>query len=414
MAQTFAIDIPQSKIDLLQKKLHLTTFPDELHPDPGWDQGTPLSAVTRLAGIWKDWDWRRAESDLNKYPQFTTKIDVEEFGELDIHFLHQKSTVEKAIPLLFVHGCTVPPRFLPCITLLIADKEPKGLVLMLNATPGAPSFHVVAPSLPNFGFSSGVKKRGFALAQYAETLHKLMASLGYDQYVTQAGDWGFWITRSIGKLYPRHCKASHLNMVYAQPPSLLVNPIEKVGDMIMPYSEQEKQTVDRKKWFQAESRGYNVLQSTKPQTLAYGLADSPVALLAWLYEKLHDWSDDYPWTDDEILTWVSIYYFSTAGPGAAQRIYYETMHTEGGECTYENLQTWTPGVKLGLAYNPKDLENVPKRWGRTLGEVVYEVENDTGGHFYAHEKPDYLVRDLRVMFGKGGGAFGVVDGCDGY
>jgi hypothetical protein len=131
-------------------------------------------------------------------------------------------------------------------------------------------------------------------------------------------------------------------------------------------------------------KGYNVLQSTKPQTLAYGLADSPVALLAWLYEKLHDWSDDYPWTDDEILTWVSIYYFSTAGPGAAQRIYYETMHTEGGECTYENLQTWTPGVKLGLAYNPKDLENVPKRWGRTLGKVVYEVENDTGGYVYSH------------------------------
>jgi pimeloyl-ACP methyl ester carboxylesterase len=131
----------------------------------------------------------------------------------------------------------------------------KILPQLSSTTPGAPSFHVVAPSLPNFGFSSGVKKRGFALTQYAETLHKLMLSLGYDQYVTQAGDWGFWITRSIGKLYPSHCKASHLNMVYAQPPSLLVNPIEKVGDMIMPYSEQEKQTVDRKKWFQAESRG---------------------------------------------------------------------------------------------------------------------------------------------------------------
>jgi hypothetical protein len=108
MAQNFTIDIPQFKIDLLHKKLHLATFPDELHPDPAWDQGTPLSEVTRLADKWKDWDWRRAEKDLNKYPQFTTKIDVEEFGELDIHFLHEKSTVEKAIPLLFVHGCTTP------------------------------------------------------------------------------------------------------------------------------------------------------------------------------------------------------------------------------------------------------------------------------------------------------------------
>ncbi|KAM3066249.1 hypothetical protein ACMFMG_003239 [Clarireedia jacksonii] len=403
MAQTFTIDIPQFKLDILHKKLYLTTLPDELHPDPGWDQGTPLSEVTRLADKWKTWDWKRAEEKLNKFPQFTTKIDVKGFGGLDIHFLHQRSTVEKAIPLLFVHGW--PGSYVEVL---------KVLPQLCSATPGCPSFDVIAPSLPNFAFSSGVKKRGFALAQYAEALHKLMLSLGYEQYVTQAGDWGFWITRTMGKLYPEHCKASHLNMVFAQPPSLLVNPIEKVGDMISPYSKHEKQTIERKKWFQAESRGYNVLQSTKPQTLAYGLADSPVALLAWLYEKLHDWSDDYPWTDDEILTWVSIYNFSTAGPGAPQRIYYETMHTEGGECTYENLQKWTPRVKLGLTYNPKDLENVPKRWGRTLGEVVYEVENDSGGHFYAHEKPDLLVRDLRIMFGKGGGAFGVVNGYDGY
>jgi hypothetical protein len=108
MAHTFTIDVPHSKIDLLQKKLHLTILPDELHPDPSWDQGTPLSEITRLADKWKVWDWRLAEEGLNKYPQFTTKIDVEEFGELDIHFLHQKSTVDKAIPLLFVHGCTIP------------------------------------------------------------------------------------------------------------------------------------------------------------------------------------------------------------------------------------------------------------------------------------------------------------------
>ncbi|KAM3084785.1 hypothetical protein ACMFMG_003239 [Clarireedia jacksonii] len=293
MAQTFTIDIPQFKLDILHKKLYLTTLPDELHPDPGWDQGTPLSEVTRLADKWKTWDWKRAEEKLNKFPQFTTKIDVKGFGGLDIHFLHQRSTVEKAIPLLFVHGW--PGSYVEVL---------KVLPQLCSATPGCPSFDVIAPSLPNFAFSSGVKKRGFALAQYAEALHKLMLSLGYEQYVTQAGDWGFWITRTMGKLYPEHCKASHLNMVFAQPPSLLVNPIEKVGDMISPYSKHEKQTIERKKWFQAESRGYNVLQSTKPQTLAYGLADSPVALLAWLYEKLHDWSDDYPWTDDEILTWT--------------------------------------------------------------------------------------------------------------
>jgi hypothetical protein len=129
--------------------------------------------------------------------------------------------------------------------------------------------------------------------------------------------------------------------------------------------------------------GYNYLQSTKPQTLAYSLADSPVSLLAWIYEKLHDWSDLYPWTDDEILTWVSIYYFSRAGPGAALRIYYEVMHTKsdgfGRDCGYEKLLEWNGSVKLGLAYNPKELDIFPRIWGRTLGRVVYEVENEGGG-----------------------------------
>ncbi|KAM0151547.1 hypothetical protein ACHAQE_008485 [Botrytis cinerea] len=424
----FNILVPQDKINTLQTKLSLATFPDELPSESAsaWDQGPPLSEIQRLTEKWKTWNWRNVENSLNEYPQFTTKIDVEGFGELDIHFLHQESPVKNAIPLLFVHGW--PGSFLEVFKILPHLQSPAA-----STSSPHPSFHIVAPSLPNFGFSSGVKKRGFAMAQYAETLNKLMIKLGYSEYVTQAGDWGFWITRAIGKLYPKHCKASHLNMVYAQPPKLFSNPIEKIGDMFMPYSELEKRAVERRKWFQAESRGYNVLQSTKPQTLAYGLADSPVALLGWIYEKLHDWSDEYPWSDDEILTWVSVYYFSTAGPGTPQRIYYETMHTsEDKECTVDKLQQWTADVKLGLAYNPKDLENVPKRWGRTLGNVVYEVENDSGGrvwhfllnkdcaanhsdrHFYSHEKPDLLVRDLRAMFGKGGKAFSIVQGRDGY
>ncbi|KAF7880007.1 uncharacterized protein EAF02_007644 [Botrytis sinoallii] len=392
----FNISVPQDKINTLQTKLSLATFPDELPSESTsrWDQGPPLSEIQRLAEKWKTWDWRSVENSPNEYPQFTTKL------------MNKESPVENAIPLLFVR----PGSYLEVLKILPHLQSPA------STSSPHPSFHIIATSLPNFGFSSGVKKRGFAMAQYGETLNKLMIKLGYDEYVTQAGDWGFWITRAIGKLYPKHCKASHLNMIHAQPPTLFSNPIEKIGDMFMPYSKLEKRTVERRKWSQAESRGIapccltvdNVLQSTKPQTLAYGLADSPVALLGWIYEKLHDWSDEYPWSDDEILTWVSIYYFSTAGPGAAQRIYYETMHTsEDEECT-------TADVKLGLAYNPKDLENVPKRWGRTLGHVVYEVENDSGGHFNSHEKPDLLVRDLRAMFGKGGGAFSIVKGRNGY
>ncbi|KAF7884056.1 uncharacterized protein EAF01_011479 [Botrytis porri] len=165
----------------------------------------------------------------------------------------------------------------------------------------------------------------------------------------------------------------------------------------MPYSELKKRTIERRKY---------VLQSTKPQTLAYGLVNLLVALLGWIYEKLHDWSDEYPWTNDEILTWdQELLRESTMKP---------PMHTpEDKECTVGKLQQWTADVKLGLAYNPKDLENVPKLWGRTLGNVGCESHR-FDRHFYSHEKPDLLVRDLRAMFGKGGGAFSMVNGRDGY
>lgn len=153
-------------------------------------------------------------------------------------------------------------------------------------------------------------------------------------------------------------------------------------------------------------------QGTKPQTLGYALADSPVGLLAWIYEKLHDWTDGYPWTEDEVLTWVSIYWFSTAGVAANLRIYYEALHdTQFGR---DRTEKWILHVKLGLAHFPKELTVVPKSWGRTMGPVVYESENESGGHFAAWEKPEAIVRDLQEMFGKGGGAHGVVKGKAGY
>jgi hypothetical protein len=167
--------------------------------------------------------------------------------------------------------------------------------------------------------------------------------------------------------------------------------------------------------------GYNILQRTKPQTLGYGLASSPVFVLAWIYEKLHDWTDAYPWTDDEICTWISIYWFSTAGPAASVRIYYETRHVPN-----KTIQKATgikgraagtgyiPKVPLGLARFPRELAVSPKLWGRALGPVVYEGEHDSGGHFAAWERPHALVGDLRKMFQKGGPCYRAVRGKDGY
>ena len=188
------------------------------------------------------------------------------------------------------------------------------------------------------------------MAQYAETCNKLMLQLGYNEYVTQGGDWGFYVTRALGHFYPEHCKASHINMARGNAPAWSKHPILALQHAITPYSEKDKKGFARTEWFAREGRGYFMEQATKPQTLAYALNDSPVALLAWIYEKLHDWTDGYMWTEDEIFTWVSVYQFSKAGPGAAHRIYYEVMHTKPGPraFTRTEAESYIKGVKLGL------------------------------------------------------------------
>ena len=383
------------KVERLKQKLELADFPDEVTDEP-WSQGPPLDAMKRLVTAWKTFDYSRFEQEINAQPNFETKIEVDGFGALDIHFIHQRNSNSNAIPLLFVHGW--PGSYLEALKI----KE-----LLASAPSSEVQFHLVALSLPNFGFSGGVKQPGFGLKQYADVCHKLMLSLGYSKYATQAGDWGYWITRAVGHSYPDHCVASHYNMIFANAPSWTSHPLLALQHAVTPYSKSERNGEKRTQWFVETSKGYNVLQSSKPQTLGYSLADSPVGLLAWLYEKLHDWSDDYPWSDHEILTFASVYWFSEAGPAAAQRIYYEVTHEKDPDFTYQGVIRYMPKVKIGLTWNPKELEIFPKNFGRTLGNVVYEAENEQGGHFYAHEHPGWLVRDLHKMFGKDINAFGL-------
>lgn len=398
----YTVAVPDERLRNLQAKLELAEFPDELDA-AGWDYGVPLADIKRLTAYWKgNFNWRNQEEEINKLPNFQTEIQIDGFDALKIHFIHQKSDTPNAIPLLFCHGW--PGSFLEVVKLL---------PLLGNPGKDVPAFHIVAPSLPNFGFSEGPKKRGFAMKQYAETCHKLMLQLGYGQYVTQGGDWGSHITRLMDLLYPQHVKASHINYVSpAKPPTFTNSPIAALQHAIIPYSESEKAGLARTEWFHKEGYGYNNEQSTKPQTVGYGLQDSPVACLAWIYEKLHDWSDEYPWTDDEILTWISIYWFSTTGPAASCRIYYEATHAS--EYSSAALREYIPHVKLGLSYFPKDLNVPPRAWGRMLGPVVFESVHEDGGHFAAHERPQVLAEDLFKMFGKGGGAYGVIKGKAGY
>lgn len=346
----YQIAISDNKLSDLQAKLQLATFPDETPLSNSWKYGVPIADLKRLINYWKDgFDWRKQEVTLNsKLPQFTTTIDVEGYDSLNVHFVHQKSKRKDAIPLLFCHGW--PGSFIEVL---------KILPLLTSPDDDQPGFHVIAPSLPNFGFSSSSTKPGFGINQYAESLHKLMLKLGYTKYVTQGGDWGFSITRFLGIKYPSSCVASHLNYVWASPPSLFRQPLLYLQSLFA-LSEEEKKGMQRTKWFYDEGFAYNHLQTHNPATIGLMLRDSPVALLGWIYEKLHDWTDAYPWTDDEILAWISIYWFSEAGPEASVRIYYETAHPSD-----KRLLAYNPGVKLGLSTFPKDLIVSPKAYGRT-------------------------------------------------
>jgi len=197
----FQISVSDHAITFLRRRLADARFPDELD-NAGWNYGVPLSDVKRLVSKWKDdYDWRAHEREFNKLPMFTRDIEVEGFGALNIHYIHQRSTVKNAIPLLFVHGW--PGSFI---------EVTKMLPLLTASEPGHPSFHVVAPSLPGFAWSEGVSKPGFRVTKYAELLNKLMLSLGYSEYVTQAGDWGHFLTRVCSSQYGhQHVKATHTN-----------------------------------------------------------------------------------------------------------------------------------------------------------------------------------------------------------
>ncbi|KAI0078544.1 alpha/beta-hydrolase [Panus rudis PR-1116 ss-1] len=388
--QTFTLHVPDSEIDYLKQKLELTRFPDELEGG-SWDYGVPLAILKRLIARWKDgFDWRASEARINTLPQFTRDIEVEGHGTLNIHYVHKRSELgDNAIPLLFVHGW--PGHFMEASRIL---------PLLTAVSPNEPSFHVVAPSLPGYGFSDAPRKPGFAIKQYAEVVHKLMLALGYEKYVTQGGDWGSLITKKLQSMH---------GGTHFWPPQFTREPWQYLKYLVTPLTQREKDGMTSAQRFQSTHFGFFVEQSTKPQTIGYSLADSPVGLLAWIYEKLVACTDNYPWTDDEVLEWISIYWFSKAGPTASLRIYYETARS--GEMSERT--PWT-NVPNGISRFPKDPLQVPRSWSRLLGNVVFDVEHDRGGHFAAFEVPELLAGDLKKMFGVDGPAFGVVPGKSGY
>ncbi|KAF8880442.1 alpha beta-hydrolase [Infundibulicybe gibba] len=273
----FTISVSDEKLQLLREKLGLATLPDELEGS-ATQYGAPLGDIRRIVARWLGgYDWRKHEAQLNaELPQFTQDVEVDGHGALNIHYVHQRGDAVGAIPLLFVHGW--PGSFL---------EVKKLLPLLRQSSPEHPSFHIVALSLPGFGFSAAPKKKGFGCAQIDGSLSDVM---------NMGGDWGHVIAEVYGG---KHSKAWHTNIPMGPGPHPIYRPLLLLYHLLGWYTPAEKAGLKRMLEYQKNGQGYVAIQSTKPQTLGYSLADSPAGLLAWIYEKLVDWTDEYPWDDDE-------------------------------------------------------------------------------------------------------------------
>ncbi|KAL3468336.1 Alpha/Beta hydrolase protein [Aspergillus heterothallicus] len=379
--KSFHINVPDAELERLYQKLDAATFLNELG-SAGWDMGVPLSEIKRLTAYWRSgFNWREQEAKLNtQFRQFIVPVSVEGYDGLEVHYLHHISETPGAIPLLFIHGW--PGSFI---------EATKIIPLLTSGDGDKPAFSVIAPSLPNFGFSSPVKNRGFGLNQYAEALHNLMTSLGYKDYVIQGGGWGSFIARTMAQKYPTHTKAIHLNFIPMRFPMPWQNPLFFLQNLLpIPFSSARKSYLGSVLTYLTKGSGYMLQQSTRPQTLGYALHDSPIALLSWIYDKLHSWTDNYRWTDDEILTW------------------------EDGTLQVSMSKPATADVKVGVVQFKAELMRYPLSWASLLGYSVRATEYPKGGHFAAWEVPELLASDLREFFGKGGQAYGVVEGKAGF
>ncbi|KAJ1302762.1 hypothetical protein OPQ81_003071 [Rhizoctonia solani] len=393
----FTISVADSQLEELRKKLELTRLPDELNlPDyQEWEWGIPLGVLKIAIAYWRtQYDWRAVEGRINRtLPQFTTYVESTKHGQQEVHFVHKRSSNPNAIPLIFVHGW--PGSFLEVSKIIDELTNPKD--------PKHPSFHVVAPSLPGYVFSQRASTPGMNVVGTAYLFDKLMAKLGYKYYVAQGGDWGSVVVRSLAVHHQGTCLATHSNANFVHTPKPLRNPIMTLktilGSAGLPggYPKDEMNGIKITREFDATGAGYQKIQGTKPQTLAVGLTDSPVGLLAWIGEKLFTWTDSYPWTPEEWITWTMLYWIN--GPAGSLRCYKENAITgppkdpELRAELKELRSTWS-ATPHGHSWFPKEFAR-PVEWSSIGSKLVYSKKHTKGGHFAAWEAPDLLANDIQ-------------------
>jgi pimeloyl-ACP methyl ester carboxylesterase len=382
----FRIDVPQAALDDLADRLARTRWPGPL-PAGGRDWGPGVADVAALAERWRTaYDWRAHEAALNAVPQFTTTIDG-----VDVHFLHVRSPEPGALPLVLTHGW--PGSFVEFVDVLGPLTDPRA-----HGGDPADAFHAVVPSIPGYGFSGAPTEPGWDVRRIARAWAELMRRLGYDRYGTQGGDWGSAISRDVPIADPDGVVGVHVNFLVAPPPTHQSIPDEA----LTPTDAARRATLLS---YAAQPPGYLRLQATRPQTLSFGLTDSPVGQLAWIAEKFTEWTDpDTPVDVERLLTNVAIYWFGGTAGSSAQ-LYAEMARPvrdagsgAGGGPRDRDDPSRRPVAPLGVAVFPHDIVLPVRAFAERRNNVVHWTEHDRGGHFASLEVPDLFVADVRAFF----------------
>ncbi len=372
----FRIDIPEEALDDLRLRLGRTRWPEAETVDD-WSQGIPLDYTRALCAYWADgYDWRATEARLNTFPQFITEIDG-----LDIHFIHVRSPHPGALPLVITHGWPGSIAEFQKVIGPLTDPVAYG-------GSADDAFDVVCPSLPGFGFSAKPTTVGWGVERTAEAWAELMARLGYHRYGAQGGDWGSAVTSRLAQEDPGHLAGIHMNMPVVPPSSL------SFEDM----TETEHTALASMAHYQQWEAGYSKQQSTRPQSLGYGLVDSPAGQCAWVVEKFWAWTDcdghpENVLSRDELLDNVMLYWLPGTGASSA-RLYWESF-----EHSFDKGAADTIAVPTGCSIFPKEIIRISRRWAESrFTDIRYWNELDKGGHFAAFEQPEAFVSELRSFF----------------
>jgi pimeloyl-ACP methyl ester carboxylesterase len=367
----FRIDVPDQVLDDLRKRLGETRWPEPETVDD-WSQGAPLAWIQDICRYWGDgYDWREREARLNRFDQFTTTIDG-----LDIHFVHQRSPHPEAKPLVITHGW--PGSIVEFHKVIEPLTDPTR-----HGGDSNDAFHVICPTLPGFGFSGKPTSTGWGVERIADAWATLMARLGYDRYFAQGGDWGSAVTRSLGAQDVDHCAAIHITLAMGTRP--------RIDGEATP---DEQRALKGAEYYQTWDSGYSKQQATRPQTVGYGLADSPAGQAAWILEKFWAWTDcdghpENVLDRDELLDNV-MFYWATNSATSSARLYWES---------FAKARATQLSVPVGVAVYPKEIVAPVRAWMQAdYPNIVHWSEQPKGGHFAAFEQPELFVADIRSCF----------------